>query len=86
MKEGQTYKDLVKLPLKERWSARDFDLSIVFDKVDEENAFKNNLDWYHDMRGWEGYRAYLASENIVQSPNWRLTKPHKLNRLCQEQE
>ena len=86
LKEGQTYKDLVKLPLKERWSARDFDLSIVFDKVDEENAFNNNLDWYHDMRGWEGYRAYLASENIVQSPNWRLTKPHKLNRLCQEQE
>ena len=84
--EGETWLDLKKLPAADRWSARHFDLSTIFDKVSEEECFREELDWFYDLREWDGYRAYLASDNVVESPNWRLTKPHQLNRLCQEDE
>jgi hypothetical protein len=86
MGEGETWKDLRKLPLKERWSARHFDLATIFEKVSEEDCFRQELDWFYDLRDWDGYRAYLASDNVIGSPNWRLTKPHQLNRLCEEDE
>jgi hypothetical protein len=86
LKDGETWRDLKKLPLNERWSARNFDLATVFEKVSEEDCFREELDWFYDLRDWQGYRAYLSSDDMVESPNWRLTKPHQLNRLCQEDE
>jgi hypothetical protein len=73
-RDDYTYKDLVRLPAKDRWSARHFDLATIFDKVSEEDCFRQELDWFYDLRDWDGYRAYLASDNLVGSPNWRLTK------------
>lgn len=84
--DDYTYKDLVRLPAKDRWSARHFDLATIFDKVSEEGCFRQDLDWFYDLREWDGYRAYLASDNVIGSPNWRLTKPHQLNKLCEEGE
>ena len=82
----ETWRDLKKMPKEERWSAQHFDLATIFDKVTEEDCFREELDWFYDLREWDGYRAYLASDNVVGSPNWRLTKPHQLNRLCVEEE
>ena len=85
-KEGETYEDMMKLPLEERWSARWFDLETIFEKVSEEEAAYNEVEWYHDLTTWEGYRTYLGSRNAIVRPEDHLTKPHQLNRLCQEEE
>ena len=79
---GKVYTDMKRLSAKDRWSARHFDLATIFDKVSEDNCHRKELDWFYDFRQWEGYRAYLASDNLVKAPDWRLTKPHKLNKLC----
>jgi hypothetical protein len=86
LSEGETWEDLRKRPLQERWSAKNFDLSTVFDKVKEEEAIYQDLDWFYDMSDWDGYRDYLGSGIKLSPPNWRLTKPHKLNKLCVDDE
>ena len=78
--EGEKYPSK-KLPFKDRWSARWFDLQTVFDKTDEENSLKLELDWYHDLSSFEGYREYLGSNNRISVPIKQLTKPQKHGRI-----
>ncbi len=53
--------DVEKLPLEERFSARFFSLSDVFDfDVSDEN--KIELDWYYNIDNWDGLCHYLGSE------------------------
>ena len=66
-----------KIPLKDRWSARQFNFQTVFEQVSEENATKINLDWYYDISDWSGYRNFLASDFSIESPPDYLTKPRK---------
>jgi hypothetical protein len=73
---GQQYPDQ-KLPLHERWSARHFSFSEIFENVNEDNALFEDLSWFHDASTWEHYVRYISSENIVIRPFEGLTKPHK---------
>tara|TARA_B100001094_G_scaffold331383_1_gene399471 strand:- start:346 stop:1230 length:885 start_codon:yes stop_codon:yes gene_type:complete len=66
-----------KLPLHERWSARYFNFSDVFEDVCESSSFKHELEWFYDVSTWQGYRNYIASENIIKSPISDLTKPRQ---------
>ena len=66
-----------KIPLKDRWSARQFNFQTVFEQVSEENATKINLDWYYDISDWSGYRNFLASDFSIESPPDYLPKPRK---------
>ena len=66
-----------KLPLDERWSARHFNFDTVFQCVDDSNATKIELPWYHQLDNWHGYRNYLSDENCIELPNEPLTTPHK---------
>ena len=66
-----------KLPLSERWSARQFDFQTVFEQVSEKKSTKINLDWYYDISSWEGYRTFLGSDFSIETPPSYLTKPHK---------
>ena len=72
---GEDYPS-AKLPLGERWSARHFELKDVLEKVNENESYKVELDWFSDISNWSGYRNYLASNNIVEVPEEGLTKPH----------
>jgi hypothetical protein len=72
---GQQYPSQ-KLPLQERWSARYFTLEDVFEAVDDKNAHKVELDWHYDISNWSGYRNFLSSDNIINTPEEGLTKPH----------
>ena len=54
--------------------------------MSEEDAAYNEVEWYHDLTTWEGYRAYLGSRNAIVRPEDHLTKPHQLNRLCIDEE
>jgi hypothetical protein len=47
LEEGETFHDLRKLPLEQRWSARHFDLATVFDKVEEQDCFREELGWFY---------------------------------------
>ena len=73
---GQRYPQ-EKLPLSQRWSARHFNFQQIFSAVSEENATKINLDWYYDISSWGGYRNFLASDFIIETPPNYLTKTHK---------
>ena len=73
---GQQY-PTKKMPLHERWSARQFDFQTIFKKVSEKNATKIDLDWYHDISSWSGYRNFLASDFSIDKPPDYLTKPHQ---------
>ena len=85
VEEGEQYPSK-KLPLHERWSARNFDFATVFEKVNMENCVKHELDWYYDISDWEGYREFLGSDHFVQKPADSLTKAHKHAILCMDEE
>jgi hypothetical protein len=72
--EGEKYPSK-KLPLQERWSARNFDFKLVFGSAREEDAEKIELDWFYDMSAWQEYRNFLGSENTVKKPYEGLIKP-----------
>ena len=60
-KEG-THKhtsDGEKLPLHERYSARNFSLDTVFKAAIMEGEVE--VDWYHDIGSWDGYQKFLSS-------------------------
>ena len=48
-----------KLPLQERYSARHFSLDTVFKSAIMEGEIE--VDWYHDIGTWDGYRNFLSS-------------------------
>jgi hypothetical protein len=70
----------VKRPLSERWSARYFDLSTVFAKWNlNQKTLTHELDWFYDIREWEQYRAYMASDHVVVPPYREIYKPRFYN-------
>jgi hypothetical protein len=70
-----------KRPLNERWSARHFSLQKIFEMVNETQATKINLDWYHDLSTFDGYREYLGSDYLIVTPEKGLTTPHEYVKL-----
>ncbi len=66
-----------KLPLRERWSARHFDLQTVFQKVTTKNSTTLNVDWYYDISDWEEYKKFLGSSFSIKIPDRELTKARK---------
>ena len=65
-----------KLPLEERWSAKNFSLSEVFEKLSDYEAHSYCLEDYYDLSRWENYRKLMASDFILKTPYYMLTKPH----------
>lgn len=74
-KEGEQYPSR-KLPLEERWSAKNFDLSQVFEKLTTKKATVFDLEWYYNLSSWDQYRDYLGSDFLIKKPHDVLTKPH----------
>jgi len=70
-----------KRPLSERWSARHFSLQKIFEMVSETHATKISLDWYHDLSTFDGYREYLGSDYLIETPEKALTAPHEYVKL-----
>ena len=66
-----------KLPLHERWSARNFNLKQVLSNITEDKAVYYDLPWYYDISSWQGYVNYMGSQNKIKKPIDALTKPHK---------
>ena len=64
-----------KLPLEERWSARNFDLSEVFEKLDFTDHKEVDLDWFYDCRDWDSYTQFF-NNHTIKKPHDVLTKTH----------
>ena len=75
---GQQYPS-EKLPLSQRWTARYFPLSEIFQplKINAAAASKLEVEWFYDCSQWEGYTSYLGSDHVLKKPFHELTKPHK---------
>jgi len=74
-KEGEQYPSR-KLPIEERWSAKTFNLSEVFEKMSTKKSNIVDLGWWYDVSKWDEYRNYMGSENFIKKPYEPLTKPH----------
>ncbi len=75
---GQQYPS-EKLPLNQRWTARFFPLSEIFQplKINAAAASKLEVEWFYDCSQWEGYTSYLGSDHVLKKPFHELTKPHR---------
>jgi hypothetical protein len=63
---GTVPEDGLFLPPEERWSARYFPLSKVFDALDLNEAHEIPVENYFDVSNWEEYRTFIsASRNIA---------------------
>ena len=78
--EGEQYPSR-KLPLNERWSAKNFSLSEVFEKLKVPKSSKLEIDWFYDLSSWEQYRKYLGSDFLIKKPHNVLTKPHTHDKI-----
>jgi len=66
-----------KLPLHERWSARNFKLNEIFESIDCDNSNSLNLDWSYEVTSWKNYCDFIKSDREIKKPIEALTKPHK---------
>jgi hypothetical protein len=66
-----------KLPLHQRWSARHFTLSEIYEPLSETPHTSVDLDWYHDVSSWSGYVEYISSNNLIDKPLDDLTRPRQ---------
>ena len=66
-----------KLPLEERWSARKFDFSEIFEHVDIERSYKYNLEWFYNVSDWSSYVDYIRSDYKIKTPFKDLTRARK---------
>ena len=64
-----------RLPLNERWSAKSFDFSQVFEKLSVVEAHTYTPEYFFDTSTWEGYQSYMNSKFILETPYYMLTKP-----------
>ena len=74
--EGEKYPSQ-KLPLVERWSARQFTFKDVLEDIDEQHCTKVETDWFYDLSSWSGYRQFIASPHEIETPEEGLTKARR---------
>jgi hypothetical protein len=67
-----------KLPLKDRYSARFFDLEHVFNNLKFENI--HEIDWYYSIDSWQGYIKFLNEKgDSVRKPPKSIFKYREFN-------
>ena len=73
-----------KLPIEERYSARFFDLSDVFDIY--RSQVEVELPWYHAIDNWENYCSFMSSaeRSEVKTPSKDILAFRELNRIGQD--
>ena len=75
-----------RLPLHERYSARFFPLDVVFEGLDLTTANSAQVDWYHQIDDWQGYKTYIGSNDVneMTRPDW--LEYHEWNPIGQDDE
>jgi hypothetical protein len=63
-----------KLPLHERWSARHFTLSEIYEPLVTVPHKSIDLEWHYNISSWQDYVDYISSDNLVDKPLDDLTR------------
>jgi len=66
-----------KLPLHERWSARHFTLSEIYEPLVTVPHRSIDLEWHYNISSWQEYVDYISSDNLVDKPLDDLTRPRQ---------
>jgi hypothetical protein len=66
-----------KLPLHERWSARHFTLSDIYEPLGSQQRTEIELEWYFDVSRWDSYADYISSKYSINKPLDELTRPRQ---------
>ena len=76
------------LPIEERWSARFFDLSQVFTKLDlNESKIYEAID-FSNICDWESYRDYMNTDlaKSIRRPSRSLFSYREFNSIAKDRE
>ena len=66
-----------KLPLQERWSARHFTLSDIYEPLITMPHESVDLEWHYNISSWQNYVEYISSGNLINKPLDDLTRPRQ---------
>ena len=78
---GSTIEDDLLLDPSERWSARYFPLSKVFEPLDLNLSYEIKVDNYFNIRNWEEYRDFLCASRafLIKRPSKSILYGTKFN-------
>ena len=68
------------VPLRERWSSKDFKLDKIFnlDIIEVRNQIE--IQDYHSLQTWESLRSFYASGDKIPRPGKQFMKPYIFER------
>tara|TARA_R110002020_G_scaffold37239_17_gene112578 strand:+ start:18167 stop:19042 length:876 start_codon:yes stop_codon:yes gene_type:complete len=70
-----------RLPVSERWSAKNFDMSTVFKMLSTKKIENISLSWYYPIDSWDNYKQYMSSNKRLKLPSKSFRKPRGRNKL-----
>lgn len=83
---GTNYLDGIKLPPEERWSARWFSASKVFDSLDFDNSLEIPVEGFYNIRSWEEYTAFIAASRkmTIKRPTKSILTGTSYNKVAED--
>ena len=85
---GTNYLDGIKLPPEERWSARWFSISKVFDSLDFDNSLEIPVKDFYNVRSWEEYTTFISGSRkmTIKRPTKSILTGTTYNKVAEEDE
>lgn len=85
---GTNYLDGIKLPPEERWSARWFSVSKVFDALDFDNSLEIPVEDFYNIRSWEEYVVFLAASRkmMIKRPTTSILTGTSYNKVAEDED
>ena len=83
---GTNYLDDIRLPPEERWSARWFSVSKVFDSLDFDNSLEIPVKDFYNVRSWEEYVAFICASRkmTIKRPTKSILTGTTYNRVAED--
>ena len=83
---GTNYLDGIKLPPEERWSARWFSVSKVFDSLDFDNSLEIPVEGFYNVRSWEEYTAFITASRkmTIKRPTKSILTGTSYNKVAED--
>ena len=85
---GTNYLDGIKLPPEERWSARWFSVSKVFDSLDFDNSLEIPIRDFYNVRSWEEYIAFISASRkmTIKRPTKSILTGTTYNKVAEDED
>ena len=83
---GTNYLDDIKLPPEERWSARWFSVSKVFDSLDFDNSLEIPVKDFYNVRSWEEYVGFISASRkmTIKRPTKSILTGTSYNKVAED--